>query len=455
MSIFPALTINDEKLLILYICSVSVLGLIVSPIYIKPDYDVFEAHSFVLLSVVIGVILRGIWISLFQTDSVNEFLGSISVTDVLSAYPLVFSGLIAYLLGYYTKIKNVRVPFKFSNPAIWSRRYLIGISVVVIVISGWVSYKLFDLNTLLFTTLEEVSSKRRTFVGGEKWQYTSSGYMRWAAGLVTYMYVIYAAYYFYKDKSLWSVDSLLLVVLFLFSTGYYFVLSSRGGVISLIIYTIIIYHFLQKRISVRAVVTGLSISVILFAFMTILRDPTLSTRNIAHSLYKETDKIILNENMFGIKKTAKIYKEVPENMNYMYGSTMVRWVYAPIPRSMWPSKPIISIGKTINRKVYGNNNLSGVPPTIMMEGYINFSFMGAIIVMYMLGLMVNYTNLTLLVPNSPVHIIFFTFVGTKLGLGLVGGDLSRFIVGTLKDMISLSLLLSFVIKSPIQIKSRR
>lgn len=168
LSIFPALTINDEKLLILYICSVSVLGLIVSPIYIKPDYDVFEAHSFVLLSVVIGVILRGIWISLFQTDSVNEFLGSISVTDVLSAYPLVFSGLIAYLLGYYTKIKNVRVPFKFSNPAIWSRRYLIGISVVVIVISGWVSYKLFDLNTLLFTTLEEVSSKRRTFVGGEK-----------------------------------------------------------------------------------------------------------------------------------------------------------------------------------------------------------------------------------------------------------------------------------------------
>ncbi len=65
---------------------------------------------------------------------------------------------------------------------------------------------------------------------------------------------------------------------------------------------------------------------------------------------------------------------MPDRWEYQFGKTFVVWIYAPVPRSIWPDKPAITLGQEVKVELYGGPVEQGgeIPPSITGEFYINF-----------------------------------------------------------------------------------
>ena len=82
-----------------------------------------------------------------------------------------------------------------------------------------------------------------------------------------------------------------------------------------------------------------------------------------------------------------VIKRVPEEVGYLYGDTLFKFFYFPIPRSVWPDKPE-SISVVVAKRIYevGDSPVS-FNPTIIGELYFNLGWIGLCIGGGALGLL--------------------------------------------------------------------
>jgi hypothetical protein len=142
-------------------------------------------------------------------------------------------------------------------------------------------------------------------------------------------------------------------------------------------------------------------------------------------------------------KTAHIMDAVPEDIPYHYGKTYLTFVFAPIPRTMWPDKPSIGLGPMIGELVY-NRQRSGVPPGMMGEAYINFGMIGIFSSLFILG----YVLKTIFISLEPFlnHrngiLIYIAFL--RIPIVTIGMDVTVSIVQFLLEMIPILLALQYI-----------
>lgn len=87
-----------------------------------------------------------------------------------------------------------------------------------------------------------------------------------------------------------------------------------------------------------------------------------------------------------------VLEEFPRNHSYMRGRGYLTAILFPIPRAVWPSKPI-STGNYVSRLWYHTDDLPntlGLPP--MGELYVNFGILGVIVGMFVAGRVVRVMN---------------------------------------------------------------
>lgn len=110
-----------------------------------------------------------------------------------------------------------------------------------------------------------------------------------------------------------------------------------------------------------------------------------------------------------LDKTGLIIDWVQTNSAYLMGQSYFALLSTPIPRIWWPEKPNIRIGPHIAQNVYGNFT-SGIPPGMVAELFLNFSWLGIIFGMYGLGLAsrFSYNNFIVNRENSIDHRIFYS-----------------------------------------------
>ena len=108
---------------------------------------------------------------------------------------------------------------------------------------------------------------------------------------------------------------------------------------------------------------------------------------------------------------------------------MAVWLIAPIPREIYPNKPLIHTGPIIGQKIY-NNRVSGVPPGLVAELYWNFSIPGIIFGMLLVGWTLQWVYLLFrscdVDPTiiSPIYLfaiipVGFAVIGHSLGFGTI------------------------------------
>jgi oligosaccharide repeat unit polymerase len=85
------------------------------------------------------------------------------------------------------------------------------------------------------------------------------------------------------------------------------------------------------------------------------------------------DSMAINRNMLDYTRLAnlRVAREL-DRTDYQYGSTYIVPFVAPIPRAVWPSKPVISPGIDFAIEVYSSRARGGIPPDGIAELYWNF-----------------------------------------------------------------------------------
>lgn len=75
------------------------------------------------------------------------------------------------------------------------------------------------------------------------------------------------------------------------------------------------------------------------------------------------------------------------HIDYLYGSNLINIIYAPIPRSIWPEKPIIEDSGIVGKALMGDNYW-GLPPGPYGLAFFNFGFFGVIIAAFFVGFII-------------------------------------------------------------------
>jgi hypothetical protein len=161
--------------------------------------------------------------------------------------------------------------------------------------------------------------------------------------------------------------------------------STRADVVYLVIGAVIIEYCLNRRgINGRALIGSVLIAVIAAAAMSSLRSVSDGTNGVQINRDTLVDTFVLTRTFADIPTSGNIINAVPTRLPYANGSTITAWFIAPIPRSVWPQKPLISSGPILGAVIYGNKH-SGVPPGAIAESYWNFGVGGVLILPFLCG----------------------------------------------------------------------
>jgi len=128
-----------------------------------------------------------------------------------------------------------------------------------------------------------------------------------------------------------------------------------------------------------------------------------------------------------------------ENFTLMYGSTMIGWAIAPIPRGMWQSKPLVSYGQYLGEQHFSrpkDRPGGGVPLGFPFEAYWNFGYLG-IVIAFFYGVIVRLIDSTLYYSRTHFKRLIFLLYFIPLTMGLYNGDLNRVMVGLIINSIGM------------------
>lgn len=281
--------------------------------------------------------------------------------------------------------------------------------------------------------LTQSSEKRFIEVEGEGYKYAALGYYRWMVSLAQISLYLSLIIYLNKTNNskrylLWLLLSAAVSLFFPFFT------SSRSS-IGLILFTIMIILSVYRKINVGLILTTGLAGVLLFNYMTQLRysrwadASDLESKNLF-------ELFVFNRNLADISKTAHIINGVPEDLEYKYGTSLLSVFVSPIPRTLWPEKPVLYLGKEIGKKIYrvGDRVNTGIPPGFIAELYLNFGLLGILSGMALFGIFLG--GLYSAMKHYPVandgHILLYAILVVFSAIVILGSSFSQGIIAILQ-----------------------
>lgn len=128
-----------------------------------------------------------------------------------------------------------------------------------------------------------------------------------------------------------------------------------------------------------------------------------------------------------ISAFVEILQAMPRDMGFRYGATFVNAVLLPVPREVWADKPY-PLSTELGLLFTGE--LTGRTPSIVAELYVNFSWPGIIIGMFLLGILCRgwYAFLLHNLTNRWALLLYALFVVTFLA-NLVRIDFAMALTG--------------------------
>lgn len=387
-------------------------ALVISLPTASSSYRVLSPWTMVVLVIIVGCEIRGAAITFGWGEH-----GTLERLFLLGQDPsYFFMPSLYYLLGIavmtlaYSARSPTRQPAQHSY--IYSRlrayqfdRY-IGIICAAFALIGAVAFILYVQRTggFNFTTL----SAKRTTIGGLELghDYQSYGVIRYLHSFSSVAFWIYLAHLASSRRkhSPLSGNGLIVLILFLNAASLPFYTSSRSGIAYILIIAVSIELSLSRRRLSRKLILGAAgILLLILGVMTVARTAQYSATGESSDPGEQIvngvqQAIVYNRNFGDIQTTAHIINGVPRILPYEYGGTITGWLAAPVPRAIWPDKPILSLGPTIGVKIYGNAR-SGVPPGFLGEMYWDWGIFGILIGSFILGRLLSWINKRL-VPSD-------------------------------------------------------
>lgn len=432
---------GDLRWLLVAVGHLSVPALLLLPTASSHRISVAEPLTLFLIFILIGTVATSHMIAFTDTPRRNYIVSDTEIDRFIVGGLWLVGGLFFVGLGYTACNQRIRVERIFPSDKNIRRSGIALASIVVVVISLLATVQYLN-STGGFTSIADLSRKRSIEIasGGEI-VYGNAAYVQQAGTLAVWLLYIAFAYYLKSGERLSLGAKILFGVLVVVSLAIPFVSSSRASIGYTLIGLLFIYG-IHRKVSTSLMISVLLAFSVLFSAMTGLRAVSQSAvGGEAEVFVNPAYALAESGNGLSIAGTAHILDGVPRKMDYQLGITFFSWITAPIPRSIWPGKPDVSLGKEIKEKIMGETVVrTGRPPSILTEGYINFGFVGFFLVSvafgYVLKLSAN-SFLPVLSSSSVCAAVYFALI-TNLG-ALANAAFSQSVVRQITDVVCILL----------------
>lgn len=417
--------------------------------------DWFSTWSFVFYSVFIGVFLRSIYITFdFPSSSAIQymFLRGKPKEFLLEPMLIVLLGMSFMTLGYLAGPRVARkIAFRVFRLDCWSEKRFLFLVLFLQLLAG-VGIYFFIIKTLGGLSkgllLENISVLRG--VSPDLREYRAYGYLRWMASLSNIVCYLTVAKLISSRHP--RFQDLILFLLSLASSLFFYVfVSSRSAVIFILINLLVISYYLRYRKLNFSMLMLVGIFALFFMrVLSTLRPgygvPEASQQK-SFSLMTLIEPIVLNRNLIDVSKTAHIIKAIPQNLDYQWGQTLITFLFAWIPRSFWPGKPVVNIDNILGMVVFGSKTYGsgGLPPGIIAEMYWNFSFPGIIAGCFAVGYLLKIIDVNFKAYSSNRNIVLLYVTSfMQLGMFFIGSSFSPIVIGFLTSFFPLYIVLHII-----------
>jgi len=412
------------------------------PLILRREVELFEPIWLVVLTVMVGVTTKAFYLFLGPQEQVDFLLVNIGTGELLTATCVIDVGLILFVIGYLSGSLRLDFIQRRRQAATAADRWSPGrlaIVVGVLLGIGVISWVLFlqRLDPTL-ASWTDLSGKRFVEVEGATISRGALGYLRWGILCIELAFYLVFVQWVASRRSVRSRLGMVVAALAVFATVFPIFASERRGLAFLVVRCIIIWMCIRGLPRVRSVVVLVAVTVLTMSVVYGLRSKpaghgmasTLNLENIARTTIGGRDAL-------GLAKTAVLLEAVPREIEYQHGRTLLTWLVAPVPRSMWPEKPAIGVGIELGEAIYGTAG-AGVPPGIVGELHLNFGYIGVFIGLLMTGLIIRFlsVNLIALFPSKGAILIYAVLI-THLTLGLLSTHASGVMVKLLQEIVPL------------------
>lgn len=217
-----------------------------------------------------------------------------------------------------------------------------------------------------------------------------------------------------------------------------FYASDRTGVLLIGLQLLALASFRAKgRVSRRTIATGLVALVLLFQVLSTLRTTGRSDSDFTlESPVATAEVLVFNRSFFDLSKNLHVVRATGNELDTKFGATFASVVIGPIPRSLWPNKPIVSPGPEIGRTIY-DLPVTGVPPGFFAEGYWNFKFFGMLFLAVPFGLLCGRIDSTTPRNLGSFAQVVYCILLLPLAYNAVASSFSGVALDVLRDGVSL------------------
>ena len=403
----------------------------------------YEPLILMIIAVLIGCTLRAVYIAYSDNARVSALMLGQSYIEIAERTPWLILGLFALATGYAATTARIpieRLRWLFDRQITAGPRFRLAllVSVIVSVLGIALFVNAYDVQL----SLDSISSKRTTSIitdDGEE-VFSSLGYLRFMrdAGSSALYYFITAT--LFNKKKLTLSNIALIITLFVIASAIPFLSSSRATIGQMIINSALLF-FILGRLNNRWLFASIVVVVGMAFGMAQLR--SIAQTDLGYRADDTfIDTIVGSGNFVDISRTSAIISRVPANTDHLHGLSYLALVTAPIPKAMWPEKPNPSMGPWVRSEVFGiwaRNN--GWPPNVIGEAYINFGYLGLLIMPLLIGsgIKLVYNSFAPLIRVNPVAALIYTSIFWPLGISFIQLNFAQGVSITLQPAISIIL----------------
>lgn len=427
-AIFSVWTCVDMQMLHAAVGLVALL-VVLSPFLVLRTYDLFSPWSFVVLAIGVLATPQAVCTSFDfpDADTVDRMM-LVGQGPSYFIYPasIYLLALVCMAVGYFGLVREGVKPGLVISRGMHARNAIVVLGVAFLL--SIVSTVLFVRATGGFES-DKISSKRTTIetldvAGSDTRQY---GHFRQLSKLSAAAFLVLYSFVLCREERNSIVVKAALVFAFLAAIALPFYSSSRSQVMWVIIGGLGVNYYLAKGDFLLKCGVVVGVGLVLFLVMSVLRSADSDDVFASVSFSSSFEKLVLNRNGPGLSKTSHIINNIPDPLEFQYGQTFTNWLFAPIPRAIYPDKPLVTMGPIIGTEIYGHR-VAGVPPGFIAELYWNFYIPGVVFGMLFMGVVLK--RLHLLFRNMqiqrelvvPVYLfavapVAFAVLGNSLGYG--------------------------------------
>lgn len=438
------------------------------PLLAKKRFDPFEPIVPFAFTVLMGCTLRSVMLAYSSEANYQTFVltNGVPIAEIAANTWWVPISLALFSLGYMATER--RLPIERVHGLVvdhWIRSRLFVGAALFVAVSLFATWRLAGATGVDLSNLLVVSRKRAVEVATSSGDivYARHGYWLWLTSLAKVaLFVLFAdAITDTEKKRRRSLVGRVSVGIVLFLLSLMVIIwplisSSRTGILQVAFGLVIIVTYLgfrggyrfRKRRFIQLGALGVLFAVTVLVGVGIWRQVSQSGQILDVS---PTQALLNNSvgsgNFMPLARTGLIAREMTRRGDWLYGQTYLNTVFAPVPRAIWPDKPMISVGLFVRTEIYGRPaTTNGSPPGLLGEAFLNFSYIGILIIPIVAGMILRvfYNSFRPHLGRSKSATILYALILWPIGFQYAELNLSMIVIGVVTAFVPGFLLLSIV-----------